>query len=48
MGSGWSRGLDSRRFTDRRRAELTTAERILAPAFDDQRIAQRGLLRDSH
>ena len=48
MGSGWSCGLDSRRFTDRRRAELTTAERTLAPAVDDQRIAQRGLLRDSH
>jgi len=48
MSSGWSRGLDSRRFTDRRRAELTTAERILAPAFDDQRIARRGLFRDSH
>jgi hypothetical protein len=48
MGSGWSRGLDSRRFTDRRRAELTTAERTLAPAGDDQRIAQRGFLRDSH
>ena len=48
MGSGWSRGLDNRRFTDRRRAELTTAERVLAPAFDDQLIARRGLVRDSH
>jgi len=48
MGSGWSRGLDSCRITDRRRVELTTAERVLAPTFDDQRIAQRGLLRDSH
>lgn len=48
MGSGWSRGLESRRITVRRRAELTTAERVLAPAMDDQRNAQRGLLRDSH
>ena len=48
MGSGWSHGVDSRRIADRRRAELVTAERVLAPAADDLRIAQRGLLRDSH
>lgn len=48
MGSGWSRGLGSRRIADRRRAELATIERVLAPAVDDQRIAQRGLSRERH